>query len=175
PGGEAFGSGERDELGQPAGFGASHGQAEGRDPVVAAALVVQVRVRPFLGLGDEPLFEHPVDGAVQGPGAEAHGVVGAGRDVLDEGIAVQLAVGEGHQDVEGRRRQGKEGFDLGAVLLHGEVIYPQWLYCQWIYSEWTDCVPLVSLAAARATRLVDPEPKFQGWGRGGPHLSVFAR
>src|SRR5262245_678109 len=37
------------------------------------------------------------------------------------------------------------------------------------------CGPLVSLAAARATRLVDPEPKFRGRGRGGPRLSVLAR
>ena len=62
-----------------------------RDPVVASPLVIEVRVGPVLSLFDQPQFQHPVDRAVQHPGAQRQFSLGACGNFALDGITVPFA------------------------------------------------------------------------------------
>ena len=51
------------------------------------------------------------------PGAQADVAIGARGNVLDDGIPVEVAFSQGHQDVKRRRLQWKKG--LGAWMIVG--------------------------------------------------------
>src|SRR2546421_422492 len=70
-------------------------------------------------LDDEPLLEHAMHRAVEGARPEAELASGACFDVLDDRVAVPVAVGERQEDVEGDRWQGEESVDVGRVVVHG--------------------------------------------------------
>src|SRR5215472_10550242 len=59
-----------DELSEPPRFSTRNGLAERSNAVVSAALVIIGGSGAFPRLGDQPLFEHALDGAVERPGAE---------------------------------------------------------------------------------------------------------
>ena len=80
-----------------------------REAVVSAPLVIVVGIGPFVEFDNQALVEHPLDRSVQGPGAELHRAVGPRGDVLHDGVAMPILVGEGDQDLKdrGRQRQGR--------------------------------------------------------------------
>ena len=85
-----------------------------RQQVIATPLVVFVGRGPAAALLDQPLFLHPLNGPVQRAGAEPDLAVGPGSDVLDDGVAVPLAIRESEQDVECRRLAEGEGQSTSA-------------------------------------------------------------
>src|SRR5580658_6570628 len=91
---------QADQLPHAHGFGLRHPLAQRRDPVIAAALVVQVRVGPLVGFFDQPLLQHLVDGAVQRAGAQIELAAGALQDLALQRIAVAFALTERQQHVE---------------------------------------------------------------------------
>src|SRR5439155_3302258 len=94
------------ERREPADLLARHFLAARRDAVVAPPGIVLVGMGPVVELLDEAVMEHPLDGAVQRPGAEPQRAAGARGDVLHDGVAVALAVGERDEDMkdgEGQR------------------------------------------------------------------------
>jgi hypothetical protein len=90
-------------------FGFGDGAAEGRDAIVAAAFVVEFGEGALARFDEEALFEHALDGAIKGAGAEFERAFGAGGDVLDDGVPVTVLIGDGEQDVEGGVGQGEKG------------------------------------------------------------------
>lgn len=95
---------QRSEAGT---FGGPNTLAESGEAVVAAALVIQRWVGPFIGLLEQALVDHALDGPVEGAGAHRDRPAGEIVDVAHDGVAVLLATSEGHDDVHGRRRQGQ--------------------------------------------------------------------
>ena len=82
-----------------------HSGAEGRDPVIPAAFVVQFRSGTILSLDDQALFEHPLNRAVKRPGAQLQFAVRARGHVLDDGVAMPVVDGHGERNVESCRRE----------------------------------------------------------------------
>ena len=99
-----------------------HVAAELREAVVPAALVVALRVGAVAQLFDQALLEHAPDGAVERAGAQPDLAVGPRGHVLHDRVAVALAVRQGHQDVEHRRRQRQQVVDLGSGIVFAAVI-----------------------------------------------------
>ena len=104
------------QLGQPARLGLRHRRTERRDPVVAPPLVVLFRRGTLAGLDEQSLLEHALDRSVERAGAQLQLSAGARRDVLDDGVAVPVLVGQGQQDVERRGRQRQQRVDLRRVV-----------------------------------------------------------
>src|SRR5205085_11884457 len=71
---------------------------------------------------DEPLLEHPMDGPVQGAGAKFELTVGARFDVLDDGIAMPVAIGEREQDMKRDRGERQQGIDVSGREAHATTI-----------------------------------------------------
>src|SRR5215211_2116110 len=112
----------REQSAEP--FGFSNGRAAPicRDPVEAAALVGgRLRSTDLL---DQALLEHPLDGPVQRPRAEAHAAVGERRHLLHHAVPVTLVLGQGHRDVEDdvRKRPGR-GIPVGGSKHHDAARY----------------------------------------------------
>jgi hypothetical protein len=61
-------------------------------------------VGTLLELFDKTLLEEAFDGAVKRAGAQADFAAGALRNLLQDGIAVAVAVSERYEDVEGVAR-----------------------------------------------------------------------
>ena len=97
---------------------ASHGLAEFRDAVVASPLVVLLGRRTLLRFHQQPLLQHPLDGAVDGTGREADLALRAPLDVLQDRVAVAILLGDGHQDVEGRRQKRQKLVGARALFVH---------------------------------------------------------
>src|SRR6185436_12667826 len=88
-----------------------------RDPVVAPPLVVVFGRRAVASLDDQPLLEHPLDGAVERAGAQFQLAVGVGRDVLNDRVAVAVFTGQGEQDVEGGSWQHALNYSHSGYIL----------------------------------------------------------
>jgi hypothetical protein len=88
--------------GATAGFG---------EAVVAAAFVVVLRIGTFFQFFDEALFEETLDGAIQSAGAEANLSARSLADFLHDGIAMTVAIGERHENVESvpGKKKGSHG------------------------------------------------------------------
>jgi hypothetical protein len=106
-------------LGHAAGFGFGDDAAEGGDAVVAAAFVVEFGEGSLAGFDEEALFEHALNGTVEGAGAEFERPPGTGGDVLDDGVAVAVLIGDGEQNVEGGVGEGEQG---RRVYIHTSII-----------------------------------------------------
>src|SRR5207253_10800255 len=63
---------------------------------------------------NEALAQQPLDDPVERAGAQADGAARQLGDLLHDRVAVGLAVGERHQDVEHRRRQRQERVRVAA-------------------------------------------------------------
>ena len=96
-----------DELRQPTHLGARHTVAERGETIVPSPLVVSPRAA-LLDFNDEPLLDHSSDRPIERAGAQTKLAVGSCLDVLDDGVAVPLALGEGKQDVQRCRGQRQE-------------------------------------------------------------------
>jgi len=83
------------------GFGLGCGDAVRGDAVVAAALVVEVRVWTFFRLFDQTLFEKTVDVAVEEAWAGVELVLCAGEDSTFESVAVTFTLEERKEEMEG--------------------------------------------------------------------------
>ena len=70
---------------------------------VTATLVVQVRIRPLLRLGDQSLAEHRPQGSVQIGRCNRPAAIMAFTDPFDDRVAVFLAVVKDEQDLEHQR------------------------------------------------------------------------
>src|ERR1700691_116552 len=110
------------ELREPACLGPRYGRPERLDAVIPAALVVQIRRGAIAGFHDQALFEHALDGAVKRSCADLELSVGAGGDILDDGIAMPVLFGHGKQNVEGCRGERQEGVRLWQGGLHALII-----------------------------------------------------
>ena len=97
------------ELGKALGLCPGDRRAKWRDPVVAAALVVQFGRRARACLDEQPLIEHALDRAIQRSRTQAQRARGSRLDILDDRVAVPIFVGDGHQDMEGRGWERKQG------------------------------------------------------------------
>src|SRR5689334_1214310 len=98
-----------------------HLSARGRGPerryaVVAPALVVADRAA-LCDFRDQALLYHSGNGSIERSSAHAQLALGARFDILDDGVAMSLAVQDSQQDVKGGRRQGKEVVDR--LVVHG--------------------------------------------------------
>src|SRR4051794_29014719 len=93
-------------------LGTGDRRAKWRNPVVAATLVVELGHRPLAQLDDETLLEHPLNRAIQRSCAERDLAVRSTRDLLHDGVAVQVVARQREQDMEGRRRQGQQRLDV---------------------------------------------------------------
>src|SRR4051812_39926685 len=90
---EAHGARHLHQLTESAHFRPRRGGAVGRDAVVPASLVVFFGRGSLARFDDEPLLQHPLDGAIQRPGAELEIAARALRDVLDDRVAVAVLFG----------------------------------------------------------------------------------
>ncbi len=86
-----------------------------RDPVVPPPLVILLGGGPLMDLFDQILIEHPLNRPIEGACAQANVAIGARGNVLDDGIPVEVAFSQGHEDVKRCRLQWKQGF--GAWLI----------------------------------------------------------
>src|SRR4029453_7521443 len=77
-----------------------HPLAQGRQPVVPAPRIVELRRRALARLHDQPFLDQPLQGAIQGGRPEAHLTVGTLQDVLHDAVAVLLAADERQENVE---------------------------------------------------------------------------
>ncbi|MND00981.1 hypothetical protein D3C83_197810 [compost metagenome] len=58
------------------------------------------------GLDHEAVSQKALDDAIERPGPKFHRAIRARADVLDDGVAVAVFVGQRHEDMEHRRGQG---------------------------------------------------------------------
>ena len=82
-----------------------HFQAKRRQPVVAPSRIVFVRLRPRGALFDEAALEQPLDSGVERARCQLHLAPGAVADVLNDGVAVEVLVGQGQENLEDRNRE----------------------------------------------------------------------
>src|SRR5262245_54852576 len=75
---------------QSMGFGASDGQAEGRDPIISPSFVVVLGSSPGARFNDETLFLHPLNRPVQRTGAHLQFAVGSRSNILNNGVAMSI-------------------------------------------------------------------------------------
>ena len=94
---DAVGPGQLDQPLKPPGLRPCRRLSERCDPVVAAALVVQLGGGALAGLVDEALLQEALDGSVEGPRAQPQLPTGPGRHILDDGVAVPVLVREGER------------------------------------------------------------------------------
>src|SRR5262245_22195647 len=90
-----------DERFQPGRLRFQHSPAQRGQTVIPAAIVIAA------GIGDQAQFDETCDRGIERPRAEPQVATGTGVDVLNEGISMPLAIGQGKQDVElmSRERQ----------------------------------------------------------------------
>ena len=89
-----------------------------RQAVIAAALVVVLRRGPGPHLHDQALRQQALDDAVQRAGAELDFAGSLLLDLFQDRVAMLVAVGQGKQHVEHRRRERRLGVGhLGTSLL----------------------------------------------------------
>ena len=81
--------------------------ARGRQAIVAAPFVVMFGIGPLLQFLDQALFQEALDRAVKGAGAQPDLAIGPFGDVLQDGVAVPVGFGQGHQDVKRVARKVK--------------------------------------------------------------------
>ena len=81
------------------------------EPVVSAPFVVVLGTWTFVELDDQAVLEHPLDGSVQRAGTELHPAVRASGDILHDGVAMPILIGESDQNLEHGRlqRNGERG------------------------------------------------------------------
>src|SRR6476661_9749418 len=111
-----------DELRQAARFGLRNGGSERGNPVVATPLVVLLRRRPIARFDNQSLLEHSLNRSIQRPGAERQLSASPDSDVLDDGVAMPVLLGERQQDVERRRRQRQQAGRFLRDLVHAQTI-----------------------------------------------------
>ena len=87
-----------------------------RRAVVAPPLVVERRIGPLVGFLEQAAREHPLDGAVERARAHADRAVGDALDLLHDGVAMPILVGQRQQDVGDGRRQRQEVVGIGACV-----------------------------------------------------------
>ena len=110
-----------EDIGDTTRFGGRDRAAEGRDRVVAAPLVLALRIGALAQLLDQALLQHPPHGAVERAGAEAHLAVGALADVLHDRVAMPLRsaratrMGRPRWAAAGRNRRRQTG-RIGGVM-----------------------------------------------------------
>ena len=109
---EAVGSGISQGLRHARDFGARGSFSEVGEAVVAAALVFAGFSAGFL---NQPKFEQALDGAIKGTGAQSKFAAGALLHILHNGVAVGVTGGEGDQDLEEGRGEGKQRMDVHIV------------------------------------------------------------
>jgi hypothetical protein len=97
--------GRGEQPAQPLDLGPGRRPAGPGQPVVAAALVVEVRGRPLVGLLDQPVAQQPAQRAVERRGAQPRIRALLRLDHLHDLVAVPVAVGQRQQDVERRLGQ----------------------------------------------------------------------
>src|SRR3954453_18479267 len=118
---KSAGTGKLEQLIQASGFGASDCNTKGGDAVIATAFVVVFGGGPLTSLGDQSLFEHALNGAIQRASAQLQFSTGAFGDILDDGVAVSIISSESHEDVESGGLERKQSFDF-VVLGHAGII-----------------------------------------------------
>src|SRR5581483_364221 len=102
--------GQLHQLAHARRFRLRHLAAIGGNAVIAAALVIQVRIGPAIGFFDQPKLEHLVNGAVEHAGSEFEPAAGALRDFAPQRVAMAFAVSEREKDMEdGRRERSQVG------------------------------------------------------------------
>jgi len=89
-------------------FGACRGASEFSEPVIPPPFVIVLRVGPRVEFLDQSAFEQPPDGRIERSRAQPELPVGAGRDVLHDGVAVPVVIRQRYQDVERSRRQREQ-------------------------------------------------------------------
>ena len=82
--------------------------AQPRQAIVAATLVIVSGVGSFAQFLDELGFEQPLDHRIKGAGTQADTSVCAFSDILQDGVAMAIAIGQRDEDIEGVPRQRKE-------------------------------------------------------------------
>jgi len=99
--------------------------------VIAAAFVVVLRIGTLFQFFDEALFEEAFDGAIQSAGAEANLSARSITDFLHDGIAVAVAIGERHENVESipGKKKGSHGQTIAgfAIADKGVFVTRLWL------------------------------------------------
>src|SRR5205814_1402101 len=113
---------EANQLGETPRLGAGHRGRERRQAIVPPPLVVERARRTPVRFDDEPLLEHAMDGPVQGAGAKFELTIGARFDVLDDGIAMPVAIGEGEEDMKRDRGERQQGVDVSGREAHTTTI-----------------------------------------------------
>src|SRR5579862_210793 len=96
-----------------------------RDPVIPPPLVILLRTRPFPGLDQQPLLEHPLNRPVQRPGAQFQLAIGPRRDILNNGVPMPVFLRNRHQNMKRRRRRRKQ--------------------CLWIFLSHTPIIPTLAI------------------------------
>src|SRR5262245_53683193 len=100
---------DRQRVLEARGLGARNVSAEGGQLVRSPSLVV---FRREGRLADEAVAQQALDDAVERAGAEPDGAAGELLDVLEDRVAVRLAVGQRDHDVEHRGREREQRFGI---------------------------------------------------------------
>src|SRR5579859_2234131 len=86
--------------------------AEARQPVVAAALIVQRGIGPFIRFDDQSIEQHLFDGTIERSWPNTHLSARVRGNFLHDTVAMSLAIRQGEQDVKNGRRERKHGLRI---------------------------------------------------------------
>ncbi len=81
-----------------------------------------------MDLFDQILILHPLNRPIEGACAQANVAIGARGNVLDDGIPVEVAFSQGHEDVKRRRLQWKKGLGAWRIVRHAS----DYMHCGYI-------------------------------------------
>src|SRR5271169_5813754 len=95
------------------------------ETVIAAALVVVLGIGTLFQFFDQALFQEALDCAVQRAGAEANLSAGSLADLLHDGIAVAIAIGERHENVESvpGKKKGSHGTTISSFAIADKGVF----------------------------------------------------
>src|ERR1700686_662054 len=105
-------------------FGVEHAFTEGRQPVIAAARVVEFRGRPFVGFLDQVGLDEPLDRSIEGCWPQTYFSGGAIQDFLHDSVAVLLSSCKGEHDVKPMGLQREEFLGVS----HNDIYIIRYLY-----------------------------------------------
>src|SRR5579862_27180 len=121
------------QLFHPLALRIEHAPAEIRQPVIAAARVVELRRGPLLGFGDQLRFDQTFQRLVQRCRPQTDFSTGPIEDLLHDPVAVLLFASQGEKNVEPVRFERKKA--LRVAPRHSGVYISNDIYTRQDYSE----------------------------------------
>jgi hypothetical protein len=105
----------REQACEPGGFGFGNSPAQLRQAIVAPTLVVVGRIGSLAQFFDERGFQQPLDHRIERARTQTDTPTCPVSDVLQDGVAMAISIGERDENIEGVPRQWKEIVRFGTL------------------------------------------------------------